>query len=45
MLRHGVRDFQVLQDHGAVAVHLHHVLVVIVYSAQQSQSVVPSLTH
>lgn len=41
----GVGDLQVLQDHGAVGVHPHHVVVVIVPRAQQRQLVAHPLTH
>lgn len=41
----GVGDFQVFQDHGAVGVHSHHVLIVVFLSSQQGQLVTHSLTH
>ena len=45
MLVRGVCDFQVLQDYGAVAIHLHQVLVVIFNCAQQRQFVVGTLAY
>lgn len=41
----GVRDLQILQDHGAVAEHLHQVLVVVFHRAQECQLVVGTLAY
>lgn len=40
-----VRDLQVLQHHGTVAVGLHHVQVVVVSGAEKVQTVVDALAY
>lgn len=40
-----VGDLQVLQHHGAVGVHPHHAVVVLLVRPQQRQVVAHSLTH
>lgn len=40
-----IRDLQILHDDGAVGVHPHHVVIVIVTCPQQRQLVTRSLTH
>lgn len=40
-----VGDLQVLQDHTAVTVHPHHVVIVIIVRPQQGQLITHPLTH
>lgn len=45
MVLQRVGDLQVLQNHGAVRVHLHHLLIVNLVGLQQRQQVAHPLTH
>lgn len=40
-----MRDLQILQDHSAVAVSLHHVQVVVLFGVQEVQSVGDTLAY